>query len=184
MKIRNAFLAFALLTVSAGCATNLTKPSSLPKPSPVPFGTFENVEMKAVTISSDFSSSSANQKALKKIDEKLFEGMRLVFPKLKRIEAGQEFSSGDEKTLQITPHIKEIKFVSGATRFWVGSWAGSSAALMQVTFLDSSTGQTLSNPEFYQAANAFAGEWTIGGTDNAMLEEIARSVAYYATNNK
>lgn len=167
------------LLFTSGCATNLTKPAGVPGPSKVRLSEFENVEMKAVGISQKFASSGANKKALKKIDEVLFNGMRSVFPKYKRIEQGNSFSKTTKRTLQITPHIKEIKFVSGGARFWAGSMAGSSAVLIQATLRDSSSGEIIANPEFYRDAMG-----VFGVADNKMLDFIAQDIVNYCSYNK
>ena len=180
-------LLFTLLLLSlfmSGCATNLTKPTSAPSPAKIKLNEFAAVEMKAVTISEQFAEAEANQKAKRKIDEVLFTNMQMVFNNLQRIEMGSEFSSSGTRTLQITPVIEEIKFIGGAARFWVGAMAGSSAVLMQVTLRDSSTGEIIANPEFYRDANAYAGGWSIGASDNKMLEDIALDVVNYCSMNK
>ena len=184
---RFLILLFPLLLISlfmSGCATNLTKPTSAPTPTKIKLSEFAAVEMKAVTISEKFAAAEANQKAGRKIDEVLFTNMRMVFNNLQRVEIGSDFSSSATKTLQITPVIKEIKFISGGARFWVGAMAGSSAVLMEVTLRDSSTGEIIANPEFYRDANAYAGGWSIGASDNKMLEDIALDVVNYCSMNK
>ena len=168
-----------LLLFASGCATRLTKPSGVPGPSKVKLSEFEVVEMKAVGISEKFGSSGSSKKALVKIDEVLFSEIRSVFPNCKRIEQGNGFSKTSKRTLQITPYIKEIKFVSGGKRFWVGSMAGSSAVLMQATLADSSNGEIIANPEFYRDAMG-----VFGAADNRMLEFIARDVVQYCSYNK
>ena len=167
--------------LAAGCATHLSKPAHEPVPSKVKFGEFQAVEMKSVSLNPAFAGSGANEKARKKIDELLFENMKKPFPNLKRVE---KFSTGSTRTLQITPNIKEIKFIGGAARFWVGAMAGSSAVLMQVTYVDGSNGQTIADPEFYAQANAMGGAWTMGGTDNLMLERIEMDIVGYSIGNK
>ena len=183
-KHASCILFAAWFFILAGCATHLSKPSKSPEPSAVRLGTFDRAEMKAVGISDSFAGNSANQRALKKINEHLFSDMRIVFPNLKRIETGENFSTGSDHTLQITPYVKEIKFIGGGARFWVGAMAGSSAVLMQATFTDSSTGKIIADPEFYRSAGAYAGGWTVGATDNHMLADIARDVIDYTTLNK
>jgi hypothetical protein len=104
----------------------------------------------------------------------------MIFPNCKRIEQGDDFSRTTKRTLQITPHIKEIKFISGGARFWVGAMAGSSAVLMQATLRDSSNGEIIADPEFYRSAmGAF-----IGIADNKMLGEIAQDVVNYCSYNR
>lgn len=167
-----------------GCATHLTKPAHEPQPSKVRFGEFRKVEMKAVSVGEPFAAAEANQRAVRKIDQVLFQNMKMLFPGLVRIEQGQDFAPGPERTLEITPVVKEIKFVSGGARFWAGAMAGSSAVLMQVTYRDSASGETIADPEFYRAANAYAGGWSIGASDNRMLEDIANDAVQYTRYNQ
>jgi hypothetical protein len=168
-------LAFVL---AQGCATNLSKPDAAPQPTSVKLSSFQTVSLKAVEIAPDFAASSANQKAAKKINELLSNKMPMVFSGL------QEASNSSGQTgLLIEPLILEIKFIGGAARFWAGALAGSSAVLMEVTFRNLSTGNVVGKPQFYRAANAFAGGFTMGGTDNAMLEAIATDAVDYARLN-
>ena len=174
--------AIAICFLVTGCATHITGPTQKPMPTKIRFGEFKNVEMKSVGISEKFASAGANQKALRKIDEILFRDIKYSFPSLKRVKKGSDFSKTADRTLQITPFVKEIKFIGGAARFWVGPMAGSSAVLMQVTYRDSSTGQIIANPEFYRKAGAFEGGFCI--PDNKMLEDIAQDVINYSLYNK
>ena len=174
----------AVFLLMTGCATHISKPAKEIMPTKVRFGEFKNVEMKSVGISEEFASAAANQKALKKIDEILFRDMKMIFPSLKRVEGGKDFSSTCGRTLQITPFVKEIKFIGGAARFWVGAMAGSSAVLMQATYRDSSTGEIIADPEFFRKAGAYSGAWSIGAADNKMLEDIAQDVVRYSSNNR
>ena len=183
MKFKN--IAFVLMTLlAAGCATHLSKPSKSPEPTLIKLGEFQSVEMKTVGISERFAGNAANQRALKKINEYLFRDMPMLFPGLKRIEKGEEFSSSGARTLRITPYIKEVKFIGGGARFWAGAMAGSSAILMQTTYEDSSTGKTIGDPEFYRAPGAYSGAWTMGAMDNRMLEDISRDIIDYSSHNR
>jgi hypothetical protein len=169
-------LAFAL---AQGCATNLAKPDGPPQPTSVKLSTFQTVTMKEVEIAPDFASAGANQKAARKINEVLVSNMRLVFPDL-REASGEDVKTG----LLIEPWIQEIKFIGGAARFWVGAMAGSSAVLMKVNFRDASTGELIGEPQFYRDASAYAGGWTMGSTDNKMLEDVAKDVVNYVSLNR
>ncbi|MDH4100668.1 MAG: hypothetical protein OEV28_08865 [Nitrospirota bacterium] len=137
--------------------------------------------MKPVALAPAFASSEANQRATRKIDEHLFSAMAKVFPNIKRTES---FSKPGPGVLQISPVVKEIKFIGGGARFWAGAAAGSSAVLMQVEYKGGAGGNLLADPEFYAQANAMGGAWTMGGTDNAMLERIAMDVVNYTTVNR
>jgi len=167
-----------LLAVAAlwcqGCATNLTKPACDPKPASCKMTTFQAVQLEPVTISPKFAASDANQKAAVKIDEHMFKKIKMVIPCVQAADG-----TAGAGTLLITPLIKEIKFIGGFARFMVGGMAGSSAVLMKVTFSDAGTGDVIAEPEFYCDASSMAGGYSMGRSDNLMLDEIADEVADY-----
>ncbi len=161
-----------------GCATNLTKPAAAPKPASVRLGTFANIEVQQATIAEPFAAAAANQKAAKKINELLMNQMACVCPGM---------NSAEKKpgaTLVIKPVIKEIKFIGGAARFWIGAMAGSSAVLMEVTYLEKETGNVLAKAEFYDQASAYAGAYNMGTTDNLMLNNIVTQIINYTSANR
>ena len=162
----------------SGCATNLTKPTGAPQPTTVRLGTFANVEMLPAPVLAPFDQSGANKKAAKKINEHLNTQMHYVFTMLN----ADEKQPG--KTLLIKPRIKEIKFIGGAARFWAGAMAGSSAVLMDVTYLDKDSGEVLAQPEFYNQANAMGGSWSVGATDNQMLDNVVKQITSYSNANR
>ncbi len=86
-------------------------------------------------------------------------------------------------TLVIEPTIREIKFISGGSRFWAGAMAGDSAIVVSVVYRDKETGEIVASPEFYQHANAMGGAWSIGGADNAMLNRMAGIIAEFTQAN-
>jgi len=171
---------FFLLIFTQGCATHLRKPAGPPQPAKVRFSNFQAVEMNHVTIGPEFASAKANQEALRKIDEFSFSCMHLIFPNLNEAE---ETNSGTQ-TLLIEPNIEEIKFIGRTARFWVGSWAGSSAVLMKVTYRDKATGETIAEPEFYRQSNAWEGQNSMGATDNLILENVSRDICTYTKSNR
>lgn len=200
-KINLSMLTLCLLLfLSQGCATTIRAPKEYPKSPKVKFSEFSAIEYAHVTISPKYASSSSNKKAAKKIDEILLSCLRPSFPNLQEAtqpapgtgsntqniqEATQTApgASSNARTLLIEPLIEEIKFIGGAARFWVGAMAGSSAVLMKVTYRDKATGEVIAEPEFYQKGNAFGGGWSIGGTDNLMLENVARDICNYTNNS-
>jgi hypothetical protein len=166
-----------------GCVTTITGPAGPPQPAREKLGRFDAYELTPATIAPAYASSSANQKAKRKIDEELSGKMRMVFNNLQVVEPGAP-AKAEEKTLRIEPAIKEIKFIGGMARFWVGPMAGSSAVYMQVLYRDMSTGEIIAQPEFYQKGGAWGGSWTIGATDNLMLSRIADDICNYASLNR
>lgn len=179
--VRNG-LVVALVALTSACATHITKPSAAPQPAAQRLATYQKVQIKDVALSPAFAESGANKKARNKIDQILTERLAMALPGAAKISAAETFPATKGRTLQIEPVIKEIKFISGAVRFWVGAMAGSSAVLMQVTYRDAETGQVLAQPEFYRQANAFSGP--LGIADNRMLDEIAQDVVNYSVSNR
>lgn len=173
---------FGMSVLLAGCATTITKPASAPQPAKERLGTFKAVEFEHVVIAPKFAPAAANKKAAKKIEEELVMGLVNVFPGMKLVAKAEGDTS--VKTLVIRPVIKEIKFVGGAARFWVGAMAGSSAVLMQVDYLDKASGATVASAEFYRVGNAWGGGVSMGGSDNMMLSQIAQDVLNYTVSNR
>jgi len=166
----------------SGCVTNIRQPQSSPMPSTERFGTFGNVYYENITIAPAFASATPNQRAARKINEETIMGLRNVFTDLKVVDEALE--STDTRSLIIRPHIVEIKFIGGAARFWVGALAGSSAVLMQVTYINMPSGNVLANPEFYRSASAFGGGMSMGTSDNMMLTMIAQDIITYTSSNR
>ncbi len=168
----------ACMLILQGCATNIHPPTKANVPPTEKFGTFTNFELKPSTIAPKYSSSGANQKAVRKIDEQLEVKLKEVFPNLN----SEKILKG--KTLIIRPYVEAIKFVGGGARFWAGAMAGSSAVLLQVRFIDKASGKIIAEPIFYNKSSANAGAWSMGGNDNAMLYRIASEAAKYSSDNK
>lgn len=169
---------------SAGCATQIKKPDSAPQPSLVKFSEFKAVEFVPIRIAPSYADASANKRAAQRIEKTLVEGLNIVFPGMKRIEAGAADETPEARTLRIEPVVVEIKFIGGAARFWVGAMAGSSAVLIEVSFIDRSTGDVVAKPQFYRSAGAYSGGYSMGASDNMMLDEVARDIIHYAHINR
>jgi len=160
-----------------GCATHMTRPAGPPQPPQVKFGTFPNVEVQPVVMAPDYSDQKANIKAAKKIDENIVVQMKSIFPQM------NSATKKPGKTLVVKPLIKEIKFISGNARFWVGPFAGSSAVLMEVSYIDKDTGTVIASPEFFTSSSAMGGGFSIGASDNVMLTRTAVQIGDYTRAN-
>ena len=185
MKQPNITTVACLLASSillSGCATNIAKPTASPRPTTERLGSFESVLYEEVTLAPRFASAPPNQRAARKINEELITGLQNVFPGMRIVEGAK--SPTADKSLAIRPEIKEIKFIGGAARFWVGPMAGSSAVLMQVKFVDLASGNVLAAPEFYRAASAWGGGMSMGASDNMMLTAIVQDIITYAVSNR
>jgi len=170
----------ALLMV-AGCATKISRPETVAAPAKVRFSEFSVYVMNPIVIAPDYARADANIKATRKIKESLVKHTAPVLPGMRMSTDAGVLPEG--RVLRIEPHVREIKFIGGAARFWVGAMAGSSAVLMKVNFVDAATGEVVAEPEFHRSAGAFSGGM-YGVADNMMLDEVARDIAQYIQFNR
>jgi len=192
-------LAAALMT---GCASDRTPTKAAPnpqasaetgagstdhqnaaKPSKIKFGEFKSVELKATELNPG-ENNEANQESAKTIDGILVADLKRIWPNLKVIPKGREFSKSGQRTLQIAPRITHIKIVSTSARVWVGMLAGGSDMAMQVTYRDSASGGVIANPDFTQDSSAWTGAWTMSATDKLIRDAIVQSIVSYTKANK
>jgi len=164
-----------------GCATHIAQPTSAPMAAKVKLGTFTKVELSKCVISDKLRGS--NESAIKKIDENLLKDISGALQNVSQVAEPKNFTAGSG-TLQIIPEIKDIKFIGGAARFMVGAMAGSSAVLISLTCKDAATGDVVAQGEFYKSGNAYSGSWSIGVSDNMMLDDVAREIGNYLSANR
>ena len=153
------------------------------EPTKVKFAEFKAVEIKATELAAKYQ-KPGNEKSAAKIDGMLQTQLKCIFPNLKVIPKGGEFSKGGERTLQISPSIEKIHIVSTGARVWVGVMAGGSDIVMHVDFRDSSTGEVIANPDFWKGNNAWAGGTTWGSSDNQIRDAVVGQIANYTQLNK
>ena len=179
MKIRRyrrdvgmlVYAAFAL--VLAGCVTNIA-PSTQNNPPPTEslahFSHFQLLPMEASPAAKE------EAEALAKIDGNLQQHIKPLIASWEKQDAGG-------RNLQIQPYVQDLKFVGGGARFFAGALAGSSAVVMKVKLIDAETKAVIAEPEFYQRAAAMGGAWSVGATDNDMLNRIATVFREYLERN-
>lgn len=199
-KLSSLFVAGAML---AGCATDKsqtppeTKAAEAPKPSTkearqqlvanpskIKFSEFKVVELKETELAEKHRNNKGNQESARKIDSMLLQQFKSMFPEVKVVPKGAEFSKTEVRTLQITPFIEDIRLISVATRIWIGVMAGGSDLVMQVTYRDSSTGEVVADPHFWRGNNAWSGGMSWGTTDNQVRDAMVQSIVMYTAANK
>ncbi len=203
--LRNAGLGTLLVGVAllTGCASNKSEsaaaaPQEQPaapakkgdrsnyaaNPTKVRFGEFKRAELKPVSLSEKDAKNKGNQEHARRINEMLQAGLKPLFPELTVLAPGADFSKSTERTLQITPTVKEIRLVSVGSRVWLGAMAGGSDLVMHVDYADSSTGEVIANPDFWKGNNAWSGGWSFGSTDNQVRDGIVQTIVNYTAGNK
>lgn len=150
-------------------------------PSKVKFSEFKAFELKPTTLPPQ-EDNEPNRKNAQKIDELLTTALRGIWPDLKPIQAGSDFSKSEQRTLQILPSIEHIRLVSVGSRVWLGAMAGGSDLVMHVDFRDSSTGEIIANPDFWKGNSAWSGGW--GSKDNQIRDAAVAQIVGYATANQ
>ncbi len=173
-------LSLWLVATGVGCATYVKNmPSSAANPPPaMRFAEYANFELEPVTIDPAYLNNDDNKRAFARIQENFD---RFAVPVLDEWSAAT--GEATRGTLIIRPHVVELKFVSIGARVMVGAMAGSSAVVMQVDFEELTSGNTIARAQFYQRAAAMGGAYTMGYTDNDMLDRIVRLVSEYMRNN-
>jgi hypothetical protein len=86
-------------------------------------------------------------------------------------------STGGSGTLVVEPQLAFLKVVSGGSRFWAGPFAGDSSIDMDLVITDQTTGQQVAKARITRNADSNAGAWSIGQSDENLLDYIA-SIAY------
>lgn len=154
--------------------------SSMTNPAPnEAFSVFQRFELAKVTMSAPYDGLKANELAQSSFQLNLDGNIQEWLGE--KNTAGAKIDN--PRVLLIEPRIEKIKFVTSNARLWGGAMAGSSRILVKVKFTDKATGTVIAEPEFYQHAAAFAGAYSAGGADKAMLERIATLVADYIKSN-
>lgn len=85
--------------------------------------------------------------------------------------------------LRLEPIVISLHKPSRANRFWAGGLAGQARVTIKLRIVEVGTDKVVGEPEFYQHANANAGAWTVGATDNLMLDRVAKLIAEYLVGN-
>lgn len=173
-----------LITATAllvGCATNTNIKTEIAQ-NPAPkeaFANFNRYEITPIKLMAPYAGNEANEAAVKKIQEHV----SLKATTLLSLWNEDGAKKAGTRTLLIEPFVTEIKFISGAARFWAGGIPGDSAVILSARIKDKETGEIIATPEFYAKADKRGGAWTFGGTDNAMLVRIANRLITYLDMN-
>ncbi|HVM60822.1 MAG TPA: hypothetical protein VMV72_08145 [Verrucomicrobiae bacterium] len=193
----NVSLVAAALLFAAGCASDSAEKSSKGKsdsnpnhqtvtqPSKVKFSEFKSFEIKPFTIANaKQAKDKGNRKSQQVMDGILQRELANVLPNLKVLAPGEDFSKTADRTLQITPVIKDIDIQSVGTRVWVGVMAGGSDLTVVVTYQDSSTGEAIATPQFWRGINAWSGSTGWGAGDNSLRDAVCKDIVDYTQQNK
>ena len=178
-------IALILCVIAAGCAANpetlelVGKRESARMAPPVKrFSSYANYELKPMVLSEAVQQDPAKVQAAGDLENTLKAKLQPLLDQWKT-----DVSSGRSGTLVIEPRLESLRIVSGGARFWVGPLAGDSSIDMDLLAIDQTTGQQVAKPRITRHADAMTGGWSIGKSDQNLLDYIA-SIAYqYMTAN-
>ncbi|MFH1132397.1 MAG: DUF4410 domain-containing protein [Pseudomonadota bacterium] len=97
---------------------------------------------------------------------------------------GKDMAGTDANTtLFVDARIKDYRIVSGAARFWVGAWAGSSYMVLDVKLTNAATGAVVVQKTIDSHADAMGSAWTGGGTDRSLPRDVGGIIGEYVLDN-
>jgi hypothetical protein len=92
-------------------------------------------------------------------------------------------AGGRSGALVIEPQLVSLKIVGGTARFWAGPFVGDSIIDMDLLITEQDTGQQVAKPRITRNADAMTGSWSIGQSDQNLLDYIASIAYHYMTDN-
>jgi hypothetical protein len=141
-------------------------------------GGYAGYELAAMQLEPDLAAKKNADKVLAAVEANM---QKHVTPLI--VEWNGRGESNASSKLLIQPRIVSLHKPSGANRFFAGAFSGQSRIIIKVRIEEQGTQKLLAEPEFYQHANALAGAWTVGATDNLMLERVTKLIATYLKDN-
>jgi hypothetical protein len=170
-------LVFSMFVV--GCAATPEKLESVGKAESARLGppvrrlsSFANYELKSMVLSAAVQSDSAKVQAAGRLENALKAKLQPLLDQWRTQATG-----GRSGTLVVQPRLESLRVVSSSARFLAGAFAGDSNIDMDLAMTDDTTGQPVAKPRITLKADAMTGGWSIGKSDENLLDYIA-SVAY------
>jgi hypothetical protein len=177
--------ALVLCLILSGCAASPEKLDSVGKteagrmaPPVRRFSSYASYELKPMVLSPAVQSAPEKVKVAGELENILRTKLQPLLDQWKAPASGDR--SG---TLVIEPRLAFLRIVSGGARFWAGAFAGDSSIDMDLAITDEGTGQQLAKPRITLKADALAGGWSIGKSDQNLLDYIASIAHAYMTAN-
>ena len=184
-RVLVALIAIAMVT---GCASDpgrrerIIKEQSGRLPAPTtPLSSYGKFELKPMQMVAGVANDEAKTRVAKDLERRLQERVQPMFA---RWNAESGSGSAASKTLIVQPRVTQLRVVSGATRFWVGAMAGESSIAMDLELRDGTTGALVANPSIGRSADAFAGGYSVGATDQNLLGYIADIATQYLQDHR
>jgi len=176
---------FLALLMLAGCAANPetvqsvaeTESARLAKPSR-PFSTFAHYELQPMVRGPAVEREAGKVEEARDLEKRMRDVIEPLLAEWEAAPAGTRAG-----TLVIEPRLASLKVVSGGARFWAGAMAGDSHIDIDLFITEKESGAMVANPRLKMEADAMAGGWSIGATDQNLLDYVASTARQYLTDN-
>jgi hypothetical protein len=141
------------------------------------FSSYAAYELRPMVLSEAVKRDEAKVEAAGELEA-------VVRAKLRPLLSKWQAARGSERsgTLIIEPRLESLRIVSVGARFWIGGFAGDSSIDMDLMFTEQSNGQ-IAKPRITRSADAMTGGWSVGQSDQNLLDYIASIAYYYVTDN-
>jgi hypothetical protein len=177
------FAAVALML--AGCAAAPEKLESVGRaesarltPPEKRFSSYASYELRPMVLSEAVKKEEAKIKAAGDLETVLRAKLQPLFDRWQASTA-----EGRSGTLVIEPRLDSLRIVSGGARFFAGALVGESSIDLDLLIADKSSGQQIARARIVKSADAMTGAWSVGRSDQNLLDYIASIAYYYMTTN-
>ena len=136
---------------------------------------FDRYELRPLVVAGKRSNAKAEESIKRNLDKEIGEWVKQKNALPERNDPA--------RLMRIEPQLDGVRLVSGAGRFWLGPFLGSSRVLLRLRLVDASTGDVVAEPEFYQHASGMSGGFTLGVMDKAMLVRVTKLASAYLEAN-
>jgi hypothetical protein len=186
--MKRVLISLIAVAVLAGCASDpgrrerIVKEQSGRLPAPTtPLSSYGEFELKPIEMTGGVAEDPAKAAVAKDLEARVQARVQPIFAQW----SAQSRNGADAaKTLIVQPRVTQLRLVGGATRFFAGAFAGDSSIAMDLELRDAATGAVIAKPSIVRSADAMAGAWSVGATDQNLLNYIADIASQYLRDNR
>ena len=138
---------------------------------------FAEFELRAMTFADAIKAEEGKLEEGKEFERNLQAKITPLF------QEWREQVTDGQGTLFVQPELVKIRVISGGNRFWAGAFAGDSFIDMNLELIDGTSGESIARIPIYRDADAIAGGWSIGKSDQNLDDYIVSIVHEYLSDN-
>lgn len=175
--IAAAVIALALIAPLHAATPTFDTTARNPPPS-VALSAFDRIELAPLLLAPGLDAHKGNVVAQRYLQVDLDERLR----KLADAHNAAAVDAGG-RTLQVTPEITAVRFITGGKRLLFGGFGGKSWAVLTLHLTDKASGEVIAEPHFEQRAYGLFAGYSLGAADKLMLARLADMAAAYIVDN-